>query len=160
MVIHVDHLDVDHLAATKKPSLTRDALARICALNIIYQVDVMGGDFNASVYRYFASTKSLQRCASLADSSLRAVLRAMKSTVDEEIQRHGRINESWMGDEFQYQLICANTKDVMEKYDQTIRATMRDMTQRRANGEVIVSGHQTRLLQDSIEDFGCDTMAV
>eukprot|EP00971_Amphidinium_carterae_P338485 6475846-Amphidinium_carterae.1 len=27
-------------------------------------------------------------------------------------------------------------------------------------GEVIVPGHQTRLLQDSIEDFGCDTMAV
>eukprot|EP00971_Amphidinium_carterae_P009280 183155-Amphidinium_carterae.1 len=84
----------------------------------------------------------------------------MKSTVDEEIQRHGRISESWTGDEFQYQLICANTKDVMEKYDQALHAAMRDMTQRRANGEVIVSGHQIRLLQDSIEDFGCDTMTV
>eukprot|EP00971_Amphidinium_carterae_P134875 2672752-Amphidinium_carterae.2 len=34
------------------------------------------------------------------------------------------------------------------------------MTRRRMAGEVIVPAHQTRLLQDSIEDFGCDTMAV
>eukprot|EP00971_Amphidinium_carterae_P020478 403210-Amphidinium_carterae.1 len=137
MVVHVDHLP-----ATKQPSLTRDALARISVLNIIYQVDIMGGDFNASVYRYFASGRSLQRCASLADSSLHQVLRAMRTTIDEELQRQcGRIDECWMGDVFQYQMICANTKDVMEKYDQAVRAAFADMTKRRANVVVFSWAH-------------------
>eukprot|EP00971_Amphidinium_carterae_P333679 6468521-Amphidinium_carterae.1 len=72
MIVHVDHL-----AAAKQTSLTRDALARLSTLNIVYQIDVMGGDINASVYRYFASTRSRQRCPSLADSSLRQVLSSM-----------------------------------------------------------------------------------
>eukprot|EP00971_Amphidinium_carterae_P123874 2453619-Amphidinium_carterae.1 len=93
MIVHVDHL-----AATKQPSLSRDALARLSALNIVYQVDVMGGDFNASVYRYFAAGRSKQRCASLADSSLRQVLSSMATVVNNELQTQcGGSVKSWMG---------------------------------------------------------------
>eukprot|EP00971_Amphidinium_carterae_P210249 4171438-Amphidinium_carterae.1 len=104
----------------------------------------MGGDFNASVYRYFASGRSLQRCPSLAYSSLRQVLRAMRSVVDDELQKQcGGVDQCWMGNVFQYQLICANPKDIIEKYDAAISDTMSDMTKRRMAGEVIVPGHQT-----------------
>eukprot|EP00971_Amphidinium_carterae_P192284 3815304-Amphidinium_carterae.1 len=93
MIVHVDHL-----AATKQPSLTRDALARLSAFNIVYQIDIMGGDFNASVYRYFSASKSRQRCASLADSSLRQVLSSMATVVNNELQTQcGGSDRSWMG---------------------------------------------------------------
>eukprot|EP00971_Amphidinium_carterae_P309176 6143655-Amphidinium_carterae.1 len=96
----------------------------------------MGGDFNASVYRYFASGRSLQRCASLADLSLRQVLSAMRSVVDDGLQKQcGGVDRCWMGDVFQYQLICANAKYVIEKYDAAIRDAMSDMTRRRMAGE-------------------------
>eukprot|EP00971_Amphidinium_carterae_P280337 5565370-Amphidinium_carterae.2 len=51
MIVHVDHL-----AATKQTSITRDALARLSALNIVFQIDIMGGDFNAAVYRTYIYT--------------------------------------------------------------------------------------------------------
>eukprot|EP00971_Amphidinium_carterae_P144636 2866145-Amphidinium_carterae.2 len=118
----------------------------------------MGGDFNASIYR---SSRSRQRCPSLVDSSLRQVLSSMASVVNDELQTQcGGTDKSWMGHVFQYQLICANAKDIIEKYDAAIRETMTDMRSRRDDGEVIVPAHQTRLLQDSVEDLGCDTMAV
>eukprot|EP00971_Amphidinium_carterae_P202569 4019496-Amphidinium_carterae.1 len=156
MIVHVDHL-----AATKQPSLTRDALARLSAFNIVYQIDIMGGDFNASVYRYFSASRSRQRCANLADSSLRQVLSSMATVVNNELQTQcGGSDKSWMGHVFQYQLICANSKDMINKYDNAIQTARNEMRSRRDQGEVITSAHQTRILQDSIEDLGCDAMAV
>eukprot|EP00971_Amphidinium_carterae_P056407 1114152-Amphidinium_carterae.1 len=155
MVVHVDHL-----AARKQPSLTRDALSRISTLNIVYQIDVMGGDFNASIYRYF-SGNSRQRSPSLADSSLRSVLMSMRTVVNDELQTQcGGPERSWMGGVFQYQLICANTKDLIEKYGEAVKETMADMKAQRDAGDTSVPAHQTRLLQDAVEDFGCDAMAV
>eukprot|EP00971_Amphidinium_carterae_P164894 3269107-Amphidinium_carterae.1 len=98
MFSRVAVIHADHRAARTKPSLTRDALASICALCTAYQIDVMGGDFNASIYRYFASSHSLQRCASLADSPVGAVLRATRKVVNEELQRQGKLEETWLGD--------------------------------------------------------------
>eukprot|EP00971_Amphidinium_carterae_P274666 5450399-Amphidinium_carterae.1 len=34
------------------------------------------------------------------------------------------------------------------------------MKDRRDNGEIIVPAHQTRILQDAVDELGCDTMAV
>eukprot|EP00971_Amphidinium_carterae_P285417 5666491-Amphidinium_carterae.1 len=120
----------------------------------------MGGDFNASVYRYFASTRSRQRCPSLADSSLRQVLSSMTNVVNNELQTQcGGSDTSWMGQVFQYQIICANSKDTIDKYDNAVRTARNEMKDRRDKGEVIVPAHQTRILQDAIDELGCDTMA-
>eukprot|EP00971_Amphidinium_carterae_P345944 6487153-Amphidinium_carterae.1 len=96
MVVQVVH--VDHTAARNNPSLTRDALARIRALCTVYQVDVMGGDFNTSIYKYFAASRSLQRCSSLADSSVKSVLRGMREAINEDLERQGKLTETWLGD--------------------------------------------------------------
>eukprot|EP00971_Amphidinium_carterae_P032429 638675-Amphidinium_carterae.1 len=49
---------------------------------------------------------------------------------------------------------------MIDKYDNAVQTARNDMRSRRDQGEVINSAHQTRILQDSIDDLGCDTMAV
>lgn len=156
MAIHVDHT-----AARKNSSLTREALARICTLCTVYQVDVMGGDFNASVYRYFAASKSQQRCCSVADASLASVLMGMRETINKELTKDGsEYEDTWLGGPFEYQLIVANTPYSMTQYNTAIEKQLEQMKRMKEAGEIITAETRTRLLQESIEDFGCDTMAV
>eukprot|EP00971_Amphidinium_carterae_P057419 1135272-Amphidinium_carterae.1 len=104
----------------------------------------MGGDFNAAVYRYFASTRSRQYCPSVTDSCLRHVLSGMTTVINDELQTQcGGTDLSWMGHVFQYQLICANTKDSILAYDNAVQTARNSMRDRRDNGEIITATHQT-----------------
>ena len=69
MVVHVNHA----VARTACRSC-RINFAELLILSARFQVDLMGGDFNAFSYRYFRSG-SQQIAASLQDSSLAVVLR-------------------------------------------------------------------------------------
>eukprot|EP00971_Amphidinium_carterae_P321052 6381872-Amphidinium_carterae.1 len=85
----------------------------------------------------------------------------MATVINDELQTQcGGSDQSWMGHVFQYQLICANSKDTIDKYDNAVTTARNDMRSRRDNGEIILPAHQTRILQDAVQDLNCDTMAV
>eukprot|EP00971_Amphidinium_carterae_P034482 678774-Amphidinium_carterae.1 len=92
---------------------------------------MMGGDFNAAVYRYFASTRTRQYSPSVADSCLRSVLNGMSTVINNELQTQcGGVEQSWMENVFQYQLICANTADTISAYENATATARNSMTQR------------------------------
>eukprot|EP00971_Amphidinium_carterae_P298204 5925519-Amphidinium_carterae.1 len=85
----------------------------------------------------------------------------MATVINNELQTQcGGADQSWMENVFQYQLICANTKDTILAYDNAIQTARNSMSERRDNGEIITVQHQTRILQDAIADLNsdCDTM--
>eukprot|EP00971_Amphidinium_carterae_P161108 3194679-Amphidinium_carterae.1 len=80
--------------------------------------------------------------------------------VNGDLQRQGKLEETWLGDNFEFQLIVANTPQTIQQYNKAVAETITSLQTRRIDGEVITTAHQTRLLQESIENFDCDTMAV
>eukprot|EP00971_Amphidinium_carterae_P160878 3189782-Amphidinium_carterae.2 len=100
------------------------------------------------------------KCCCNADSSVRAVLRAMRKVINEDLQRQGKLEETWLEDNFEFQLIVANTPQTIQQYNDAVSQTITSLQTRRIDGEVITTTYQTRLLQESMENFDCDTMAV
>eukprot|EP00971_Amphidinium_carterae_P066560 1318005-Amphidinium_carterae.1 len=69
----------------------------------------------------------------------------MATVINNELQTQcaGGAENSWMGNIFQYQLICANNKDTSLAYDNAVQTARNSMSQRRDDGEIITAQHQT-----------------
>eukprot|EP00971_Amphidinium_carterae_P261373 5185105-Amphidinium_carterae.1 len=81
----------------------------------------------------------------------------MSTVINNELQTQcGGVEQSWMGDVFCYQLICAKTVETITAYENATVTARNSMTQRRDNGETITAPHQTRILQDAISELNVD----
>ena len=141
MVVHVHHA----VARTACRSC-RINFADLLVLRAHFQVDLMGGDFNAFTYRYYGSG-SQQIAASLQDSLLAVMLRRF----DEGINAQTGVNENHPEYQFRSDIYMAYHDEHIEEYRLMRNGILDEVTD--AAGESSKIPRLQRALQEFDENF-------
>ena len=141
MVVHVNHLVAR--TACRSCRINFADLLMLCAH---FQVDLMGGDFNAFSYRYYR-TGTQQIAASLQDSSLAVMLRRFDEAIN--AKRSYIINHPEY--KFKSDLYMAYHDEHIEEYRLTREAIMEEVTD--AAREATKIPRLQRALQEFDENF-------
>ena len=141
MVVHINHL----VARTACRSC-RINFADLLVLCAHFQVDLMGGDFNAFSYRYYR-TGSQQIAASLQDSSLAVMLRRFDEGINAKMDHIANHPEY----KFKSDLYMAYHDEHIEEYRLMREAIMEEVTD--AARESTKIPRLQRALQEFDENF-------
>ena len=141
MVVHIHHA-VARIACRS----CRVNFADLLILCAHFQVDLMGGDFNAFSYRYYKSG-SQQIAASLQDSSLAVMLRRF----DEAINAQRGLNVNHPEYQFRSDIYMAYHDEHIEEHRLMRNAILDEMTD--AAGESSKIPRLQRALQEFDENF-------
>ena len=142
MIVHVNHA----VARTACRSC-RINFADLLILCAHFQVDLMGGDFNAFNYRYFRSG-SQQIAASLQDSSLAVLLRRFDEGINAQ---HRGIYDNHPEYQFRNDLYMTYHDEHIEEYRLMRNAILDEVTD--AAGESTKIPRLQRALQEFDESF-------
>ena len=142
MVVHVNHAIAR--SACRSCRINFADLLLLCAH---FQVDFMGGDFNAFSYRYFR-TGSQQTAASLQDSSLAVMLRRFDEAVNAQLKD---TYENYPGYQFRSDLYMAYHDKDIEEYRLKRDDILNEVTD--AAGESSKIPRLQKALQEYDENF-------
>ena len=138
--------DVNHAVARAACRSCRINFADLLILCAHFQVDLMGGDFNAFSYRYYKSG-SQQIAASLQDSSLAVMLRRF----DESINAKRGVNDNHPEYQFKSDIYMTYHDQHIEEYRLMRDAILDEVTD--AAGESSKIPRLQRALQEFDENF-------